>query len=170
MRFFRVLFLIFLAVPILEIYLLIAVGSQVGAFYTVVLVVGTALLGAALIRSQGLQTIAKIKSCSSRGELPAVPMIEGLLLLIAGALLLTPGFFTDALGFLVVIPILRQQIAKNIVRAGLFRAMNRGGAGFSDSHYYTEPDSDSATKSNHDSPDKRLHSTLEGEFKVEDDK
>ncbi len=168
MRFFRVLFLIFLMVPILEIYLLIEVGSHVGAFYTVVLVVGTALLGAALIRSQGLQTIKKIKTCSQRGELPAVPMIEGLLLLIAGALLLTPGFFTDALGFLIVIPILRQQIAKNIVKAGLFRMMNNNGAGFSRSQNYSE--TESTTNSNQKPRDNRLHSTLEGEFKVDDDK
>jgi UPF0716 protein FxsA len=168
MRIFRVLFLIFLAVPILEIYLLIEVGSLVGAFYTVVLVVGTALLGAALIRSQGLQTIEKIKACSSKGELPAVPMIEGLLLLIAGALLLTPGFFTDALGFIIVVPILRQQIAKSIVRVGLFQVMNKEGAGFSKNHFYSE--SGTTSNSSQSTQHRELHSTLEGEFKVEDDK
>ncbi len=158
MRFFRVLLLIFLLVPILEIYLLIEVGSQVGAFYTVILVVGTAVLGAALIRSQGLQTIEKIKTSSQRGELPAVPMIEGLLLLIAGALLLTPGFFTDTLGFLVVIPFIRQEIAKNIIRAGLFRAMGRSGG------TSTAPNSQFHSGSN-----SQKHSTLEGDYKVEDD-
>ncbi len=166
MRFFQILFLIFLTIPILEIYLLIQVGSAVGAFYTVLLVVGTAVLGAALIRSQGLQTLQKIKSCSSNGELPAVPMVEGLLLLIAGALLLTPGFFTDALGFLVVIPILRQRIAKNIIRVGMFRAMNMSAnAGTSGNQFYSG--SHSSPNSN---PDSHQQSTLEGEYKVEDDK
>jgi len=167
MRIFRILFLVFLCVPILEIYLLIEVGSKVGAFYTVVLVVGTALLGAALIRSQGLQTMAKIKDCSSRGELPAVPMVEGLLLLIAGALLLTPGFFTDTLGFLVVVPILRQQLAKNIIRAGMFRAMSGvgGNVGASGSPFYSGQGSTS--KPNDGS---HISQTLEGEYKVEDDK
>ncbi len=159
MRFFQVLFLIFISVPILEIYLLIQVGSQVGAFYTVLLVVGTAVLGAALIRSQGLHTIEKIKRCSARGELPAEPLLEGLLLLLAGALLLTPGFFTDALGFLVVIPILRQQLAKNIIRVGLFRAMRGSGVTASQFNPGFKHDSES-----------QKHSTLEGEFKVEDDK
>ncbi|VAW97898.1 UPF0716 protein FxsA [hydrothermal vent metagenome] len=163
MRFFQILFLIFISVPILEIYLLIQVGSQVGAFFTVVLVVATAVLGAALIRSQGLQTIEKIKNCSSRGELPAEPLIEGLLLLIAGALLLTPGFFTDALGFLVVIPILRQQLAKNIIRIGLFRVMK--GAGSGSGTVSSQSYSASKQKS-----EQQQHSTLEGEFKVEDDK
>jgi len=166
MRFFQILLLLFLCVPILEIYLLIQVGSQVGAFYTVVLVVGTAVLGAALIRSQGLQTLEKIKSSSSRGELPAVPLIEGLLLLIAGALLLTPGFFTDALGFLVVIPILRQQLAKNIIRVGLFRAMSAASAtngGFNTAQRNTGTTADTK-RANHQ------QNTLEGEFKVEDDK
>jgi len=166
MRFFQILFLIFLSVPILEIYLLIQVGEQVGAFYTVLLVVGTAVLGAALIRSQGLQTLQKIKTSSSRGELPAVPMVEGLLLLIAGALLLTPGFFTDALGFLIVIPILRQQIAKNIIRAGMFQAM-KGAGSVSGSPFQAKSsrNSDSEPKAGSERP-----ATLEGEFKVEDDK
>ncbi len=167
MRFFQILFLIFLFVPILEIYLLIEVGSQVGAFYTVLLVVGTALLGAALIRYQGLQTMKKIKDITSRGELPAVAMVEGLLLLIAGALLLTPGFFTDALGFLIVIPILRQQLAKNIIRAGLFRAMG----GTSGGQFYSgSNESGSVPNSKQASQSSGQHSTLEGEFKVEDDK
>lgn len=166
MRFFKILFLIFLLIPILEIYLLIKVGNQVGAFYTVILVVGTALLGASLIRSQGMQTMAKIKACTSRGELPAVPMIEGLLLLIAGALLLTPGFFTDALGFLVVVPMLRQRIAKNIIRAGLFRAMGSSGGQF----YSGSNGSGSVPGSNQGSQSSGQHATLEGDFKVDDDK
>lgn len=159
MRFFRLLFLIFLSIPILEIYLLITVGIQFGPYVTVGLVVGTAILGAALIRSQGIQTMAKIKASTSRGEIPAIPMVEGLLLLIAGALLLTPGFFTDALGFLVIIPILRQQIAKNIIRAGMFHAMGQAGgqAGGSTSSSSANPSGS------------RHQATLEGEFKVDDD-
>ena len=102
------LFLIFLLVPVLEIYLLIEIGSLIGAVWTVTAVVGTAALGAGLVRRQGLAALARFRSATQVGELPAVTIIEGLALLVAGALLLTPGFFTDFLGFLLLTPPLRQ--------------------------------------------------------------
>lgn len=83
--------------------------------YTIVLVVGTAALGAALLRHQGLSTLAKVQMSMNQGELPATELVEGLMLLIAGALLLTPGFFTDVFGFLVLIPALRRKIAQNLL-------------------------------------------------------
>jgi len=102
------LFLIFLLVPVLEIYLLIEIGSLIGAVWTVTAVVGTAALGAVLVRRQGLAALARFRSATQAGELPAVTIIEGLALLVAGALLLTPGFFTDLVGFLLLTPPLRQ--------------------------------------------------------------
>ena len=102
------LFLIFLLVPVLEIYLLIEIGSLIGAVWTVTAVVGTAALGAGLVRRQGLAALARFRSATQAGELPAVTIIEGLALLVAGALLLTPGFFTDLVGFLLLTPPLRQ--------------------------------------------------------------
>lgn len=102
------LFLIFLLVPVLEIYLLIEIGSLIGAVWTVTAVVGTAALGAGLVRRQGLAALARFRSATQVGELPAVTIIEGLALLVAGALLLTPGFFTDLVGFLLLTPPLRQ--------------------------------------------------------------
>ena len=102
------LFLIFLLVPVLEIYLLIEIGSLIGAVWTVTAVVGTAALGAGLVRRQGLAALARFRSTTQAGELPAVTIIEGLALLVAGALLLTPGFFTDLVGFLLLTPPLRQ--------------------------------------------------------------
>jgi UPF0716 protein FxsA len=106
------LFLIFLLVPLLEIYLLIEIGSLIGAVWTVAGVVGTAALGAALVRRQGLAALARFRSATQAGELPAVTIIEGLALLVAGALLLTPGFFTDLVGFLLLTPPLRQFLVK----------------------------------------------------------
>jgi len=97
------LFLIFLAVPLIEIYLLIEVGSVIGAPLTVFLVVFTAVLGAFLIRLQGITTMSRVRSMLMKGEIPAIEVMEGLILLISGALLLTPGFFTDTLGFLCLI-------------------------------------------------------------------
>ena len=106
------LFLTFLLVPLLEIYLLIEIGSLIGAAWTVVGVVGTAALGAALVRRQGLAALARFRSATQSGELPALTIMEGLALLVAGALLLTPGFFTDAVGFLLLTPPLRQVLIR----------------------------------------------------------
>ena len=103
-----VLFLVFLAVPLAEIYLLIQIGSVIGAGWTIALVVGTALLGAVLVRTQGVSTIRRVQQNMERGQLPAMDLLEGLALLVAGALLLTPGFFTDAFGFLLLTPPLRR--------------------------------------------------------------
>lgn len=126
-RFFVILFLI---VPLLEIFLLIKVGGLIGALWTVILVVLTAVTGVALLRIQGMQTIYRLRESAARGEAPAIPMIEGAFLLFAGALLLTPGFFTDALGFALLVPSLRQYLAQQILRRGVWMAVNaqRGGA------------------------------------------
>lgn len=102
----------FVIVPVLDIYLLLEVGSLVGALPTVLLVVATAVLGARLVRRQGVSALARVQGALDRGELPAVPLVEGAMLLVAGALLLTPGFFTDALGFLVLVPSLREPAAR----------------------------------------------------------
>ncbi len=117
---FRILFLLFLLVPILEIYLLIKVGNVIGAPLTVAAVVFTAVLGALLLRFQGLLTFQRVQQALARGELPTVAMLEGVVLLVAGALLLTPGFFTDAIGFLGLIPPLRRAMILKLLQQGTF--------------------------------------------------
>ena len=109
---FRILLILFLTVPLVEIAILIKIGKVIGAGYTIALVIGTAILGAALLRTQGISTLAKVQTNINRGQLPAIELIEGLILLISGVLLLTPGFFTDMFGFLVLVPILRQRLAQ----------------------------------------------------------
>jgi len=94
---------------------LIEIGQMFGVGYTIALVIGTAALGAALLRQQGLSTLAKVQTNMNQGNLPATELVEGLMLLIAGALLLTPGFFTDVFGFLVLIPALRHRIAQHLL-------------------------------------------------------
>lgn len=116
MSFFRILFLLFLGIPILEIYLLLKVGGSIGALPTVALVVLTAVVGVWLLRLQGYITIARMQNSLNRGELPAETMLEGVMLFVAGALLLTPGFFTDAIGFLLLIPVTRGWIARFMLR------------------------------------------------------
>lgn len=109
---FARLFLLFALVPLVELYLLIQVGLRIGAVPTILLVLITASVGAAMMRHQGLQTWAQVQTATARGELPAVPLLEGLCLLVAGALLLTPGFFTDTLGFLLLVPELRRRLIR----------------------------------------------------------
>jgi len=113
---FRILFLVFLVVPLVEIYLLIKVGGLIGALPTVFLVVFTAVLGAFLLRMQGLSTLARVQAALARGELPAMEILEGAVLLVAGALLLTPGFFTDTLGFLALVPNIRRAALRALLR------------------------------------------------------
>lgn len=108
----HILFLLFLGIPLLEIYLLIEVGSVIGAIATVFMVVFTAVLGAMLLKAQGLSTLRRVQEATARGEVPAIEMLEGFCLLIGGALLLTPGFLTDFVGFLCLITPLRRAAIK----------------------------------------------------------
>ena len=143
-----ILFLLFLLVPLVEIYFLIKVGSVIGAIPTIALVVFTALLGAMLLRFQGLMTLRRTRLTMAQGQLPALEMLEGVLLVFAGALLLTPGFVTDAIGFGLLIPPLRQAlirwfISKSDFRAGPFGDVSR--------------------------PSRSGHYTIEGEYHRDDD-
>ena len=119
---FRLLIILFLTVPLLEIFLLLKVGSLIGALWTVLLVVVTAVIGVSLLRMQGVSTINRLQECTARGEPPAIPMIEGAFLLLAGALLLTPGFFTDMVGFAILFPPFRQYLALQILTKGILMA------------------------------------------------
>ena len=121
---FKILFLLFLIVPLIEVVILIQVGRAIGAAYTVIVIIGTAALGAALLRWQGLATLARVRLSMDQGRLPATELIEGLLLLIAGALLLTPGFFTDALGFLALLPGLRKFVAEALLTGFIQRRVH----------------------------------------------
>ena len=147
MKIFQILLLIVLVIPFAEIYLLLGVGSIIGAFPTILLVVFTAVLGAFLLRQQGFVTFRRFQESLARGEIPAYEMIEGPLILVGGALLLTPGFITDVLGFACLIPATRKKIAQYIIENHLVLA--GASAGFGQAK---------AAESN----------VLEGEFRKED--
>ena len=115
-------FLAFLIIPFIEIYLLLQIGGIVGVFPTIALVVITAIVGASLLRHQGLATWQRFQDNLARGEIPAFEMIEGPILLVGGALLLTPGFFTDVIGFACLIPPVRKKIAQYIIEKRLVQA------------------------------------------------
>lgn len=121
MKIFQIVFLFFLIIPFIEIYLLLTIGSFIGVFPTVFLVVFTAVLGAWLLRRQGFATWARFQSNLAQGIIPAYEMIEGPMLLVGGALLLTPGFFTDALGFACLVPKFRRMFASYIIEHNLIQ-------------------------------------------------
>ena len=126
MKVVQILFLIVLIVPFAEIYLLLEVGGIIGALPTIFLVVFTAVLGAWLLRQQGFATFRRFQESLARGEIPAYEMIEGPLILVGGALLLTPGFLTDILGFVCLIPASRKKLAQYIIENHLVQAVDFG--------------------------------------------
>ena len=119
------LFLLFTAVPIAEIFLLIRVGGEIGAIPTIGLVILTAVVGAALIRMQGFATLARAQASMEKSEMPVGALFDGLCLLVAGALLLTPGFVTDTIGFLLLIPPFRKFLAATLGARLMARATIR---------------------------------------------
>ncbi len=111
---FPVFALIFLIVPLVEIYILIQVGQIIGAGWTIFFVVSTAVVGIQLLKHQGLSTLMRAQQKMSSGEMPAQELLEGFALVIAGAFLLTPGFFTDTFGFLLLIPPTRHWMIRKL--------------------------------------------------------
>lgn len=109
---FPVLLLTFIVVPITEIWLLLRISNSIGGGITLLIVISTAILGAYLVREQGLATLQSMQTQMNAGQIPAMEMAEGFALLLAGVVLLTPGFMTDALGFALLIPPLRQALIR----------------------------------------------------------
>lgn len=119
------LFLLFTIVPVVEIYLIIRVGSLIGALPTVLLLLAVSSAGAWLVRTQGFALMRRIQAELSQGRLPAAELLDGALVLVGGVLLLTPGFFTDLLGLFLLIPASRALI-KQFVGLWLQRRLDRG--------------------------------------------
>lgn len=111
------LILLFVTVPLVELVLLVQVGRHVGLLPTVVLVVVTGILGAALARWQGVRTLSRFRAAVNAGRMPHRELLEGLLILIAGAVLLTPGLLTDAVGFLLLVPWVRAAVGRRLLAA-----------------------------------------------------
>ncbi|WP_456413646.1 FxsA family protein [Thiolapillus sp.] len=108
--------LILVGAPLLELYVLISVGSEIGALTTILISIFTAVLGAALVRMQGVSVLMRVQSTLARGEAPALEMLEGALLMISGVMLLFPGFITDIIGFLILVPPLRRKFIVAVLR------------------------------------------------------
>ncbi len=108
-------FVLFVTVPIIEIALFITIGGQIGIWATLGLVVLTAMIGTVLLRQQGLSVLARARAEMDAGRMPLGRLADGLFLLVAAVLLLTPGFMTDALGFLLFVPAIRQTIGRRLL-------------------------------------------------------
>jgi UPF0716 protein FxsA len=104
------LFVAFLAIPLIEIALFIQIGGAIGLGWTLATVVVTAILGTWLVRNQGILALSQLKSSFSDMRDPTEPLAHGAMILFSGALLLTPGFFTDAVGFLLLVPGIRSAV------------------------------------------------------------
>ncbi len=152
--------LFFFVTPIVEMYLLIEVGGYIGVWPTIALVMITAMIGVTLLRIQGLSTLTRGVGRLQGGQLPAREMVEGLLLAVAGALLLTPGFVTDGIGFVLLTPPLRGAIAERV----LARVQVMEGV----SGIYQNQDR-SQDPGGFERPSSRSDGSLEGEFERLDD-
>lgn len=102
--------ILFVLIPVIELYTMLSVAEEVGAFSTVMLVLLTAIIGGYLVRYQGMSVLLRSQAAIARGEQPTIEMLEGAILLICGLMLLLPGFITDSIGFLLLIPPLRQKL------------------------------------------------------------
>lgn len=121
--------LVFVVTPIVEMYLLIRVGGYIGAWPAIALVVLTAVVGVALLRVQGLSTLARGMSRLEEGVLPAQEALEALLLAVAGVMLVLPGFATDTIGFLLLVPPLRSALVRRLLARVTVVAPGRPGGG-----------------------------------------
>jgi len=131
----RILFLCFIVMPIVELVVLIEVGSVIGVLNTILAVLLTAVIGASLLRHQGLKTLFNANQKMREGQMPVSEMGEGLMLAVAGALLLTPGFVTDIVGFLLLTPGIRQLMLKSVT-ARLVKGVGSPSSSFQ--YHYTE--------------------------------
>ncbi|WP_419881903.1 FxsA family protein [Peribacillus sp. B-H-3] len=120
------LFILFLiAMPALEITLLLLSGKTIGVGFTLLLIIATGLIGAYLAKQQGLETIRKAREQMSRGQMPGNQVIDGICILIGGTFLLTPGFVSDILGLLLLLPPTRA-IIKPLIVKWILNRMNKG--------------------------------------------
>lgn len=121
--------LIVIGLPILELYVIIAVAEWIGAFWTVVALVATSLLGVRLIRSQGRAVMADLRRALAAGRPPAREVVDGALVFVGGALLIVPGFVTDAVGALLLAPPTRAVVRTLVLRHYAGRLLAYVGAG-----------------------------------------
>ncbi|MGE7272312.1 FxsA family protein [Brevibacillus panacihumi] len=122
---FRILIVLFIVVPAIELWGLIAVGKVIGGWTTVALVILTGVVGAWLAKQQGLQVFRLVQLQLSRGQMPTETLIDGFLVLVGGILLMAPGFFSDVIGLILLIPYTRM-IVRHLLKLWLWRLVSSG--------------------------------------------
>ena len=180
---FKILFLLFLIVPIVEIAILIQLSEVIGGWPTIVVVIITAYAGAKMVKLQGLQTFAQIQQKSASGQMPTEELFSGVCILISGVLLLTPGILTDVLGFLLLTPAVRQKMAAvlkskiHLFATGKFTAGQTGKSGdnaftFTSTAYHSHDETeviDSSESSDEQKPPiDAPKNVIDGEFQRKD--
>lgn len=105
---FGILLMLFIVVPIVELYILVTVGQEIGTMNTIAIVVITGIAGASFAKSQGVQIINKIRTTMNQGQMPGRELLQGAMILAGGIMLLTPGFLTDLLGLSLLFPLTRE--------------------------------------------------------------
>ena len=119
------LFLCFTLIPVIELYLLIKIGAVIGGFNAILIVIATGFFGAWLARMEGMQTMLRVRSSLNQGIMPADDLIDALIILIAGIILITPGFLTDVGGLLLLWPVTRKQF-KTVLTKKFNEMQSRG--------------------------------------------
>jgi UPF0716 protein FxsA len=161
------LFVLFIIIPIIEISVLMQVGELLGMWPTIGIVILTAWLGAKYVRQQGLATMQSVQAKMAQGEMPSSEIVTGLMLLVAGVLLVTPGFVTDIFGLLLLLPSVRQVIVASVqkhINVNAHVAGNHAGASFHSGNTYENegfsqpPNSESKVIHQHHA------NTIEGEY------
>ena len=174
----RWLFLLFCTLPVIELIILLKVGSWLGVWPTVGLILGTAFIGVNLLRQQGLSTLTRANQRMATGEIPAKEMAEGIILAIGGALLLTPGLVTDVIGFSCLLPGTRHAYVAYLMKRMTVvasQSVNMGGTTFTQSNMYTGSQTGARPNQNaHRNPEPKVtrsggHDVIEGEFERKDD-
>lgn len=159
----KVFFLLFLLIPLIELYVLIQVGSVIGALPTILLTITTAIVGVALMRSQGVATMQNAQASMAVGEVPQLALMEGVFIFLGGVLLFIPGLISDAIGLLFLIPFVRRGLIRQSLKGyqakGHFRYQNSQGDYFEGEWSETNP-----------KPHEKLqhHSVIEGEVEDKD--
>lgn len=161
----KFLFLLFIIIPIIEITVLINVGEAIGAWNTVGLVLLSAFIGVNMLRYQGISTLARAQERANQGEIPGKEMIEGIVLAVGGALLITPGFVTDVIGFSCLLPFTRKAFAAKLMNRFTIVAAQQSRSG--SAQFYSSDPFQQSTHEQNIAP-RGEGDVIDGEFKRKD--
>ncbi|WP_440874957.1 FxsA family protein [Thalassotalea sp. PLHSN55] len=162
---FRVLFVLFVIIPIIEIAVLMNVGAWLGVWPTIFIVVLTAWLGAKNVRQQGLATMNSVQTKLAQGQAPSDEIVAGLMLLVAGVLLVTPGFVTDFFGLSLLVPKVRAAIVSMVQK---HMVVNQSQFGAQGAHFYQHSSNEQAQQhspfNDKIEPERHQGQTIDGEY------